>query len=123
VCDIKIERDNMSKADELIFMMVCTVGIAIYGFAFLELGKHKKRLFFVDIDKIMFPKLKNNTILIKASQISCIICEIMASLILVNGLLSYFFNIENVSMIFIIIALSTLLIRPIYIYYTLKKIG
>ena len=113
----------MSKADELIFMMVCTVGIAIYGFAFLELGKHKKRLFFVDIDKIMFPKLKNNTILIKASQISCIICEIMASLILVNGLLSYFFNIENVSMIFIIIALSTLLIRPIYIYYTLKKIG
>lgn len=97
------------------------VVVFVLGFIYLERPKYKKRIFYIDWDKKVFPNLKDENISVKADKLMFIICEAMGLLILVNGLLAYFFNIENISMIFLIIVFLTWPIRLGYIYFRLAK--
>ena len=97
------------------------IGVFILGFEYLSRPKYKKRIFFIDWDKKIFSELKDETISIKADKIIFIICELMGALILLNGILAYFLNIENISMIFLVIVFLTWPIRILYIFYTLRK--
>ena len=110
----------MGEAENL-FNIIIAIGIFILGFTYLERPKYKKRPLYIDWDKKIFPQMKNELILLKADKLLFIICMIIGSLVLINGLLSYFFNAENISMVFLIVVFLTWPIRILYIYYCLNR--
>lgn len=81
--------------------------------------KNKKGIIktMIDWDRVLLSELDNETLIKKSDQLAFIICGIMSFLTFLNGLLAYYINLPNVSIIFILIAvIATWPIRFLFLY-------
>lgn len=107
--------------EENLLNIIIALGVFFLGFTYLARPLYKKLPLYIDWDKRMFPDLNDDKISLKADKLLFIVCLIMGTLILINGLLAYFFNMDNISMIFLLVVFLTWPIRILYIYFYVRK--
>lgn len=110
-----------------IFNIVISFVLLLIGLMFLE-GIWKKKGILIksgfDVDNIFFPTIKNKKLLKRGDQLAFLVCLLMATLTLINGLLFLVSDtIPNVSAVFIFIAvILSWPIRIVFIYSNRKRV-
>jgi len=105
----------MRSVENIFINSLLSIALLKLASDFFYASKSKKSKWYMDWDRPFF-RLVNPLFIQNSNRKAMWTCIMLSLIILCNGVLAFYFNVENISMIFFVMGIFVIPSRYIYIY-------